>query len=144
MNKREEKFSSLALQCRSSWHIVLFPDLLVWSLALCSPELGEKQRGMFAVSFGEEVMGFLSVCLSEDGFFVPFSSGESYCAENMSRGKLFEQNEALWKGNLTVSGFLEIQNGLLELKKNHLWKINFNTANSAYIWFLIKPHWYHS
>lgn len=107
-------------------------------------ELGEKQRGMFAVSFGEEVMGFLSVCLSEDGFFVPFSSGESYCAENMSRGKLFEQNEALWKGNLAVSGFLEIQNGLLELKKNHLWKINFNTANSAYIWFLIKPHWYHS
>lgn len=94
MNKREEKFSSLALPCRSSWHIVLFPDSLVWSLAFCSPELGEEQRGVFAVSFGEEVMGFLSLCLLEDGFFVPFSSGESYCDENMSRGKLLEQNEA--------------------------------------------------
>lgn len=56
---------------------MLFPDHLIWSLALCSPELGKKQREVFAVSFGEEVMGFFSVCLSKDGFFVPFTSGES-------------------------------------------------------------------
>lgn len=62
-------------------------------------------------------------------FFVPFTSGESYCAENMSRGKLLEQNEALWKGDLAVSGFLEIQNGLLELKKRHLWKKKISTIN---------------
>lgn len=141
MNKRE---SYLALQFRSSRLIVLFPDLLVWSLALHSPELGKKQREVFAVSFGEEVMGFLSVCLSRAGFFVRFTNGESYCAENMSRRKLLEQNEALWKGELAVSGFLERQNGLLELKKRHLWGKKFNTANSAYIWFLTKPHWYHS
>lgn len=136
MNKRE---SSLALQFRSSWHIVLFPDLLIWSLVLCSPELGKKQREVFAVTFGEEVMGFLSVYLSRDGFFVPFTNGESYCPGNISRGKLLEQNETLWKGELAVGGFLEIQNGLLELKKRHLWGKNFNTANSPYIWFLTKP-----
>lgn len=76
--------------------------------------------------------------------FVLSTSGESYWAETMSRGKLLEQNEALWNGDLAMSGFLEIQNGLLELKKRHLWKKNCNTANSAYVWFLTKPHWYHS
>lgn len=51
---------------------MVFLDL-VWSLALCSPELGRKQREVFAVSFGEEVMGFLLVCLSRDGivFLLP-------------------------------------------------------------------------
>lgn len=71
--------------------------------------------------------------MSKDGFFVPFISGESYCAESVSRGNLLEQNEALWKEDLAVSEFLEIQNGLLELKKSHLWKKKFNTVNSAYI-----------
>lgn len=69
---------------------------------------------------------------------------------NISRGKLLEQNEALWKGELAVSGFLEIQNGLLELKKRYLWgkKIQYckfslhlvpYQANSAHVWFLTKP-----
>lgn len=48
----------------------------------------------------------------------------------MSGAKLLEQNEALWKGDLPVNGFLEIQNGLLELKKRHLWKKNkLNATN---------------
>lgn len=88
--------------------------LTFWSRALLSAsfsELGKKQRGVFAVSFGEKVMGFLSVCLSEDGFLVPFSSDESYCAENMSRGKLLEQNGALLKGDLAVSGFWRYRMG---------------------------------
>lgn len=85
---------------------------------------------------------FFSACLLKDGFFVPLTSGESYCAENLSRGKLLEQNEALWKGDLAVSEFLEIQSGLQELKKRHLWKKD--SILQIHLWFLTKPHSYHS
>ncbi|KAJ7422206.1 hypothetical protein WISP_38756 [Willisornis vidua] len=75
-------------------------DHLVWSLASCSPELGEKR--VVGVRFGELVTGFLSAYLSENGFPVPVPIGESYSAESVSRGKLPEQNEVLWKGDVTV------------------------------------------
>lgn len=42
----------------------------------------------------------------------------------MPSGKLFEQNEALWKGDLAVSGFSEIQNGLLQLKERGVFAEN--------------------
>lgn len=63
----------------------------------------------------------------------------------MSRGGLLEQNEALWKGELAVSGFLERQNGLLELKK----KVFAGKKNSILqiqltFDFFAKPHWCHS
>lgn len=85
---------------------------------------------------------FFSACLLKDGFFVPLTSGESYCAENLSRGKLTRAEWSPVEGRLGSEWVLGDTEWVQELKKRHLWKKD--SILQIHLWFLTKPHSYHS